>query len=160
LSVRVAPETVAFLEGDGSLIVATASTSGAPHATRAWGVTFVADDPPDVRMLLDAADATGLDHVATSARIAATSADVKTLHSVQFKGVVRSIEPATPVDEARAARFVDAFFAAVFAIDGTPRELMEHLVPAGFVACVVRITELYDQTPGPEAGASMPAGTQ
>jgi hypothetical protein len=152
----LAPETVTFLEGGSSLIVATASTTGEPHATRGWGVTFLGGDPPEVRLLLGSDDPTCLEHAATSARIAVTGADVKTLHSVQFKGLVAEIEPATDDDRARAGRFLDDFFGAVEQIDGTPRELMEHLVPVGFVACRVRITEVYDQTPGPAAGASIP----
>jgi hypothetical protein len=160
VQVLVAPETVTFLSGGGSLILATVSATGAPHATRAWGVTFLTDDPPEIRLLLDANDATGLEHAATTAKIAVTSADVKTLQSVQFKGTVLEIEPATDDDRARAERFVDDFFGAVLEIDGTPRDLMEHLVPTDFVACRVRITELYDQTPGPAAGASLPASPQ
>jgi hypothetical protein len=40
-------------------------------------------------------------------------------------------------------------------MDWTPREVVDRLVPEDFVTATVAITELYDQTPGPQAGARM-----
>jgi Pyridoxamine 5'-phosphate oxidase len=148
------PETVSFLEGGCSCAVATVDAANEPYGTRGWGVTFVAGD--DVRLVLDAADRGAMEDLAATARIAVTAADVLTLRSIQFKGVARSVEPATDGDRERVARYCDAFFGNIVAIDGTPRTLLDRLVPTDFVACTVRVEELYDQTPGPAAGASMP----
>ena len=84
---------------------------------------------------------------------------MKTLRSIQLKGTVLAIEPGTDADRARAERYADEFFGEVGKVDGTPRELLQQLMARDFVACTVHIVELYDQTPGPGAGASMPAST-
>jgi hypothetical protein len=151
----LAPETVTFLEGGCALIVGTASTSGEPHATRGWGASVVATDPLEIRLLIDADDAVAIECLSTTGAVAFTGADVPTLHSIQFKGTVSSVEPADDEDRARAGRFCDAFFGDVVAVDGTARMLLDRIVPRDFVACTVAITELYDQTPGPAAGASL-----
>ncbi len=41
--------------------------------------------------------------------------------------------------------------------DHTPRGLIDNMVPDHFVACTLDVEELYNQTPGPQAGASFPA---
>ena len=48
---------------------------------------------------------------------------------------------------------------AVHETDGSPRELIESMVPARFVAVTFDVEEVYDQTPGPQAGSSLPAGS-
>jgi hypothetical protein len=35
--------------------------------------------------------------------------------------------------------------------------MLERMVPAEFVACTLDVEELYDQTPGPAAGQTLPA---
>ena len=49
-------------------------------------------------------------------------------------------------------RYREAFFANVQESDGTPLALLERMVPAGFVAVDVEVTDTFDQTPGPNAG--------
>ena len=154
----LAPETITFLEGGCATLVGTVSADGEPHAGRGWGVTFVSTDPIEVRLLVDADDHVGLEHLATTKRVAITGADVRTSRSIQIKGTAGALEPATDADRERAARFVDDFFGSVTAVDGTPRELLDRMRARDFVACAVCITEVYDQSPGPGAGTAMPAG--
>jgi hypothetical protein len=149
-------ETTGFLEGSFALIVATVGPDGAPYATRAWGLTVMTNEAErtELRLLLDAADTVALEHVRNPpGAIAITGGDVATLRSFQLKGHVDAIEVATADDVARAARYVDEFFSAVEATDGTPRALMERLEPFGYVACRVTVRDRFDQTPGPGAGA-------
>lgn len=154
----LSPETATLLEGGYALIVGTASIRNEPHASRGWGITVVSRDPPSVRLLLDGDDAVAIDHLSTSTKIAVTGGNVRTLHSIQFKGTVGALEPATEEDRTRAARYSDDFFGEVANVDGTPRELLDRLTPRDLVACIVHIDELYDQTPGPGAGAAMAEG--
>ena len=72
---------------------------------------------------------------------------------MQLKGTAHDLEPPTDDDLARSRRFCDAFFADVEATDGTPRSLMERLVPADLLAFTVDVAEIYDQTPGPARSA-------
>jgi hypothetical protein len=153
------PETAALLEGGYALIVGTADAGKVPHATRGWGITVLSRDPIEIRLLVDAHDPVALANLVPDAKIAITGGDVQTLHSIQLKGTVRAAEPGTDEDRDRATRYADEFFAAVGQTDGTPVELMMRLKARDVVACSVHIDDLYDQTPGPGAGASMPEGS-
>jgi hypothetical protein len=149
-------DLVDFIESGCATIVGFVTVEGAPFATRAWGTSVVDVDPPRVRLLL------GAGALATAGRsgsepfdIAFTGGDVRTLRSVQVKGTARDLEPAAAADLDRARAYCDAFFDAVCEADGTPRPLMERLAPVDLVACTVDVDEVYDQTPGPGAGARL-----
>ena len=158
------PEIAAFLGGGRAFIVATVGEANEPHATRGWGLELVDEPRIDggrarrVRLLLDADDVCALEHVRRGRRVAITAADVRTLRSVQLKGRTVGLEVAGADDDARAARYCDAFFADITAIDGIQRGVLDRLVPSRYAACAVDVEELYDQTPGPGAGAPLGTG--
>ena len=147
-------ETRAFLESGCALIVGTVDPDGAPHAGRGWGLSVLETGPPArLRLLLDADDERSVAHAAAGGAIAVTATSVTTLRSMQLKGPSIGIEVATVDDEARAARFIDDFFADVHATDGVEWDVFERMAPTGYVAFVLEAQESYDQTPGPKAGA-------
>jgi hypothetical protein len=150
-------ELVSFIESGCGLIVAVVGADGEPFATRAWGADVLDAASGGIRLLLDASDP-ALAHLESTGVIAFTGADVRTLRSAQLKGSVRSIEPATDSDRARAARYCDEFFAAITEVEGTPRELLDRIVPVALVGCSVVAGEAFDQTPGPRAGRSVGGG--
>ena len=141
----------AFLERGGAMVIGTVSADGSPHAQRGWGCSVVG--PDRVRVLLDASDDDLRDHVADHGPIAITSADVRTLRSVQLKGRVLAVEPAGPDDLQRCEAHNDELFTDIQETDFYPRELTERMVPPGYVVAVVEVEEVFDQTPGPGAGA-------
>ncbi len=147
------PEVTAFVEGGSGLIVGTVANDGAPLANRAWGLTVLDHATGDVRVLLDAGDLATLANLEATPAIAITATDVRTLRSLQMKGIASTIEPATEADAERSARYCDAFFTDIEEIDRIPRELPARLTPDALVACIIRIRDLFDQTPGPVAGA-------
>jgi hypothetical protein len=151
------PEMVTFLESGCSTLVGTVDADGEPHAGRGWGLTVSSGDST-VRLVIDAGDEVGRRHLSEGGLVAVTGADVRTLRSVQLKGRALAVEPATDADRARARRFCDAFFADVTEVDGTERALLERLVPSDFAVCLVEVDEVFDQTPGPEAGARLTVG--
>lgn len=140
-----------------ALTVGTVGPDGAPHASRAWGLTLTATSTSPVRLLLAADDATTLANLGRDGdhggRVAITGADVRTLRSFQLKGRVTALEPATEEDHEKADRYCDDFFTDIEVTDGTPRVLTERLRPANYVACTVEVEEAFDQTPGPQAGS-------
>lgn len=145
--------TRVFRNGSRALIVAAVTPDGAPYASRGWGITLDTDERT-ARLLLPADDDVVIAALrASGARIAVTGCEVATLHSAQIKGRAVAVEPASEIDERTAADYVDAFAAAIERVDGTPRALVERLVPTAFVACTLTIDEVFDQTPGPGAGA-------
>jgi hypothetical protein len=155
----LAPETISLLESGCGVIIGTVGPDGAPHASRGWGITVVSVDPPEARLLLEAADTLAASNLEANGRVAVTGSDVATLRSIQFKGRATAVVPATGDDRLRAARYTDEFFGKINEIDGTPLELLEGLRVSDFVASHVRIAELYDQTPGPSAGTRLPGPT-
>jgi hypothetical protein len=151
------PETVALLESGCSISVATVGPDGAPHASRGWGLTVVADGR-HVRLLLDAEESTTLTNLAGGGPIAVTAVSVPTLHAVQLKGTAD--EPTATWDAgdlAHAASHLDDFIAEVNRVEGTPAVLLERLRPTTFAVCTITVTEVFDQTPGPSAGSRVGA---
>jgi len=139
---------------DTTVIVATVDAHGEPTATRGWGLRVAG--PDEVVVLLDASDDVTLENVAAGSRIAITLADVETLHSVQVKGTTcGTVAELCEEEVAEAERFVDQVFDAIGRVDRTPRAVLERWVPLRLVACPVRIDAMFDQTPGPKAGATL-----
>jgi hypothetical protein len=151
----LAPETTTFLEGGCSLIVGTVGADGQPTATRGWGLTVLARDGIDCRLLLDAGATRAQDDLRATGVIAVTAADVPTLYALQLKGVLLGIEPGNAADDERAVDFAAAFFGDVHATDGTDLAVLQQLFPGEFVAAVVRFADVFDQTPGPAAGVAL-----
>lgn len=149
--------TAELLEGGSALIVGAVTPEGEPYATRGWGLTLLPDDGGGARarLLLAAGDAVVTEALGAGGAVAVTAADVPTLRSVQIKGRSLGLVPATDGDRVRARRYIDGFFGDIVATDGTPRPVLDGLVPADYLACTVTIDELYDQTPGPDAGAHL-----
>ena len=149
--------TTAFLLSGCSLIVGGLTPDGEPFATRGWGVRIGEGD--HVRVVVGVADLRRLDVVdGHHRRLAVTGADVPSLRSVQVKGDVVGSEDVDEADLAQHRSVCDQVVADGQRTDGTARHLMERLVPADLVTVVVRVTELFDQTPGPRAGQPLAAG--
>jgi hypothetical protein len=147
----------AFLERGCATVVGTAGADGRPHAQRAFGCGVI--DPTTIRVMLDATDPTLRTHLDAGGRIAITSADVRTLRSVQVKGRVLAVEDTPTADDlARCQAHNDELFRDIEEADHFPREYPERMVPPGYLVAVVTVEELYDQTPGPGAGAAVAAG--
>lgn len=147
-----------LLAGRYSLVVALVGEGLVPHATRGWGLTALPGPPTRFRLVLGVDDAPWLGDGPTPRAIALTVGDPRTLRSLQMKGRVGPAAPATDDDLAAVVRFCASFFSVVEEVDGTERRLLELLVPTDFVACTVDVEDLYDQTPGPGAGAPLPEG--
>lgn len=152
-------EAVELFERGSALIVGLVGTDGAPLATRAWGMR-IHPGRTTARVLVTARDveaAAMADH--PGGELTVTGACVATLRSAQAKGTVLAV--LTPDDDDAAcmqeytARLVDD----VSTVDGIPRYLVERLVPDAVLACEVELQEVYDQTPGPRAGAPLETGT-
>ena len=152
------PHTKAVLEGGSALIVGTVDAGGQPHATRAWGLEVGDTVAGRVRIVLPGDDPVTVENLRATGRLALNATDVPTLESIQAKGRATAVESAVAADRRRVARFCDAFFGDVQRVDGTPRALLERLVPRDFVVCVAVLEEFYNQTPGPRAGSRMGGG--
>jgi hypothetical protein len=146
--------TKTHLHGGCALLVGSVSLDGRPHASRGHGLTVLSDEPARVRLVLGANDVRTLENLQATGAIAITSGDVETLYSLQLKGEVERIEPATPDDIAKAAQYMEDFIGDIIRTDGYARQDLDEWLPTEFVACVASVREIFDQTPGPSAGGS------
>jgi hypothetical protein len=149
-------DLIAFLESGCSTIVGMVTASGAPFATRGWGTKVLPGHPARLRLLVGAGALASLGRHPGDEEtfaIAITGADVRSLRSFQVKGTARHLEAPDAGDLERSRAFCDAFFGDVAAVDGISAVLMQRLVPADLLACTVDVTDVFDQTPGPGAGA-------
>ena len=147
--------TATFLEGKAAMIVGVVGADGAPVATRAWALAVLDAADGRVRLVLDAADAAPFAHLAGGGMLALTAADVPTLDSRQIKGLVDGFEPATPEDLERVDGHSHKVFTDISIIDQIPYDLIARIKPRSFIACEMTVTEIFDQTPGPGAGAAI-----
>jgi hypothetical protein len=154
----IEPEVAELLESPCSLLVATVSPDRVPEATRGWSV--VLHGPDRVRVLLADNATRTLDHLAGGGRMALTTTHFVTLVSWQLKGNATTIEPATADDRIRFDAFCAGCIDILHRTEGTAEQVIRRLVPPGIVACEMAVEQVYDQTPGPEAGARIaPVGS-
>jgi hypothetical protein len=154
------PDVVDLIESGCGMLAAFVTASGQPFATRGWGLTVV-DDGEKARLLVGAVEMQHLGYPPggeISTTVAVTGANILTLRSVQLKGPITAVERMNNVDDPRRlASYCNGYFNDVMVVDSIPRYLMERMVPTEFVACEFEIVEVYDQTPGPNAGAAVAA---
>jgi hypothetical protein len=152
----------ALIESDaGAGVVGLLTHEGEPWATRCWGVRIVAHDPLQLRLLLPAGSLARLGRRAGAADrfpLALTVADVASLRSVQVKGTAHSLEAPTDDDLARFEVHCAALLEAINTTDGYPPELMVRWPPTDVVAATLDVDAVFDQTPGPDAGARLDGG--
>lgn len=141
-----------------ALIVGLVGANRHPYATRGWGLTVPPGSFARLRLVLSSDDAPQLNVDRESHLVSVTAADPRTLRAVQFKGRAGPAEATTTDDRDAVARFCESFFGVVQEVEGTDRTLLERLVPRDFVACTVAVESLYDQAPGPGAGAELSRG--
>ena len=151
---RIGPDTARLFAAGSALVVGAVDPDGTPYAIRGWGTTIV-DDGAGLRFYVDADDTQVVPRLAPGAMVAVTGGDVRTLASAQVKGPVRAVDELTALDVATRERSTDRFIEDVHETDHTPRDLLERMVPERFLACTIDVQELYDQTPGPQAGATL-----
>ncbi|MDQ2649334.1 MAG: hypothetical protein M3Z03_07255 [Actinomycetota bacterium] len=144
--------------GSSSLVVGVLDPDGEPFATRAWGITVVAADPLVLRVLVPAGSMARIGrHPGDGASfpLALTAANVESLDSVQVKGTARDLQAPAPEDLEHFTAYLDQFLVAINRVDGNELELLRRWAPNDVVACTVEVDELFDQTPGPGAGARL-----
>jgi Pyridoxamine 5'-phosphate oxidase len=148
------PDVAALLESPCSMFIGTVGADGNPAAAHAMGAQTL-HDGARLRVILNAEERQLLDNLRTTAVVSLGATDVPTLRSVQVKGRAVEVEPVTAADRIRTDEYLAALFQTIHDTDGSPIELLRRLVPRDFVALVMTVEALFDQTPGPQAGASL-----
>jgi hypothetical protein len=150
----IEPDVVALLESGCATFVGTVDADGIPAAAHAMGIQ-VLDGGARLRVVLNAEETEVLDNLGSTGVVALGATDVSTLRSVQVKGRAELVEPVNSADRIRKDAYISEFFRLVHETDGAEIELLHRLVPREFLALVMTVDELFDQTPGPQAGVRL-----
>jgi hypothetical protein len=105
-----------------------------------------------VRVLLSSNAEQTLANLAEDGRMAFTVTHFLTNVSWQLKGRATDVGPATADDRIRHDAFCAGCIRILHESDGSPEAVIARLVPPGIVACEMVVEQVFDQTPGPEAG--------
>jgi hypothetical protein len=134
-----------------SVIVATADSEHVPSCCRAVAIR-TNDDFETVTVYLPAATShETLANIATTRRLAVACSEISSHETTQIKGVTRAVRLAPASDEAFVRERLEAFAATLDTI-GLPKRVTRSLAHWPAFAVDVTVEEVFDQTPGPNAG--------
>lgn len=141
-------------EGGVTVLVGSAGPDGTPACCR--GVAVLADERLEhVTIYVPMATSREvLAHVAVTKRIAVTASYPLDHSSVQFKGTVLGVGLAAGAEEALVRERFERLGEVMLQI-GTPRRLTRSINTWPAFVIEVKIEELFEQTPGPNAGVAL-----
>ncbi len=147
----IGDELVRFLECGLAIVVATRDRELQPDGAAAWAIKVHDDRASATLYLHDLAARRMLANLESCPEIA-VDLDLPTTHrACQIKGRYVKSRRARAAERKLVERQVEAFAADLEAI-GIPRALTAGWDPWPCTALELRVTELYEQTPGPGAG--------
>jgi hypothetical protein len=148
---RLPDELADFVESGVSILVGTADERLRPACMRALGAR-VSQDRASVTVFVPEASARAiLANLAANGRVAVAFSRPLDHRSIQIKGACLGTRPASADDRGVQERYRAAYFEQLHAV-GVPRAVARRIAWWPSVAVDVRVTELYEQTPGPGAG--------
>lgn len=143
-----------WTEGGTSIMVGTVDADGVPTCCRGFAIN-TKDHFETITVFVPAATAQEtIANVATTRRMAVSVTVPGTHKSIQIKGVTRGVKLAPPEDEAYVTQRHHEF-ADVLNILGMPRKVTHRMAYWPAFAIDVTVEEVFDQTPGPRAGAPL-----
>jgi hypothetical protein len=125
-----------------------------PHVARAVGIRVSADRASFTLFLPEGPGARALRDLESVPLIAVTASEPPTHRTVQLKGSVRALR-APSAEERSCVEGYPERFAGVVAFAGLARATVMRLNVWPARAVDVELTELFDQSPGPRAGAPL-----
>jgi hypothetical protein len=147
------PDVVALLESGCSTFLGTVDAAGNPVAGHCMGIRVTG--PAEVRVMVNAEQDEVLADLRAPGAVALGATDVHTLRSVQLKGRAVRVEPVTADDRIHTDAYAASFFRAVHDTDGADVDVLQRYRPRELVALVMHVDDVFDQTPGPQAGARL-----
>jgi hypothetical protein len=145
-------ELAEFLESGVSILVGTRDARLRPTCMRAMGASVDRSIGRVTILLPEACAAQTLGDLRDNGRVAVTFSRPFDHKSVQLKGVCDEIRPSTPEEHALEERYRAAFSEQLYAV-GMPRAVTRRMRTTPSVAVVFEVRQLFEQTPGPRAGA-------
>lgn len=140
------------MNGGVSVIVGTVDADGFPTCCRGIAIA-TRDNFETVTIYLPSATAgETVANVATTRRVAIACTHPLSHDSIQIKGLTRAVRLAPAEDEAFVRRRLDEF-AGVLEEIGLPRHVTRRVSHWPAFAIDVSVEQVFNQTPGPKAGA-------
>lgn len=138
-----------------SVIIATADSERVPACCRAVAVR-TNDDFETLTVYLPVATShETLANIATTRRLAVACSEISTHETTQIKGVTRAVRLAPPEDEAFVRDRLEGYAESLEHI-GVPLRITRTVAHWPAYAVDVTVEEVFDQTPGPNAGNPIP----
>jgi hypothetical protein len=151
----IGSDTADILTRGVAIVVATRDADLQPDLARGWGPDLGVGDGRIglcVEAVLGSRTRANLER---RSEVAMTATLPSTYRSVQLKGVVVEVDEPTPQQLLRAEQHHGLFAVDAAQVGIAPRLAPRFLDAAALVAVVFVLEELYDQTPGPAAGAAL-----
>ena len=153
-AVTLPAELVDFVESGVSVLVGTRDASLRPEAQRAVGCVVSGDRRVLAVLVPEGTGARTLANLDAGSPIAVTFSRIVDLRTVQVKGQCVGVRKASAAELEAARRYVAAFTEALYFI-GMSRATARRLGVEPLWVVDVGVGELFEQTPGPGAGARM-----
>jgi hypothetical protein len=148
-------EVTAFLRGPVVTFLGTADAMGTAEVTRVFGAAPAG--PDRLRLLISAAATATRANLTPGARVAVLLTNITNYRSLQWKGRLLEVGGApTPGDVALSDLGLEQLTEGC-KIVGIDHTKAWRLWPVEVIPVVVQVDEVYDQTPGPDAGRSLEA---
>lgn len=146
-----------LIQSGVSTIVGTRDADLTPECMRAVGARVHADRRHLTVFLPAATAARSMANLRDNAEIAVSFSEVPKHRTRQVKGRAVKLREATEAERADIERYVEAFSAEI-ALVGLPPAVARRVACFPAHAVEVEVSEVFDQTPGPGAGARLPGG--
>ena len=155
-AVTLPAELVDFVESGASVLVGTRDMQLRPETMRGAGC-IVAQDRKSLRLLLPAI--TGrrtLANLEAGSPISVTFNRIHDHRSVQVKGMCLQVRPTDASEHEVVRRYLAAFTESLYFV-GLSRAIVRRMRVEPCMAVEIDVRELFEQTPGPGAGARLEA---
>ena len=137
-----------------AVVVATRAQDLRPAITRAWGPQLT-DDGRRLTLCVEAPEGSATNaNLIAGATFAATLSRPSTYSTVQLKGPLVDCHTPVAADLERVAAHLDAFLLDASTV-GLDPVIGRRMAGPGLMTVVMEVTERYNQTPGPGAGAPL-----
>jgi hypothetical protein len=148
---KISGELAAFLESGLSIVVATRDGAMEPSGAAAWAAAVGAGGARLTVFLYEDAAKAMLANLESHPEIALDFDRPTTHRACQVKGVYVSSRRARPAEKALVERQIEGFSRDLEAI-GIPREMCAGWTTWPCRAVELRVTQIFEQTPGPGTG--------
>lgn len=136
--------------GGVAVVAATAGADGRPAITRGWGPLYEAESDTLTLSLTAPAGSPTLVNLVANGAIAVTASQPLSYRTLQVKGVVDHVEAPSEDDRVRAHAHLHQFVSEVALLGITSGA--DGLFLGDLRTVTFAVEEVYDQTPGDEAG--------